>query len=180
MINLIPPGGKKRVNTEYVTRALSLWVFLLACALLGGALLLVPTYVLLQKQIFIAGTSEDGGRSKGEEFEVMTKTLKETNVFAAQLSQSMDSVRASDILAQVSAALSQGVDLRGLSITDAGEGKGVSIIAQGTASTRQSLRAFLDKLKQGGFFQDAQVPISDLAPDTNLVFTATLKLKPAQ
>lgn len=180
MINLIPPGGKKRVSIEYVTRALSLWVFLLACALFGGALLLLPTYVLLQKQIFIVSTSGDGNRPKGEGFEAMTKTLKETNIFAIQLSQSMDSVRASDILAQVSAALSREVDLRGLSIMDAGEGKGVRIVAQGTASTRQSLKVFLDKLKQGGFFQDAQVPVSDLAPDTNLVFTATLKLKPTQ
>ena len=68
MINLIPPGAKKRMYTEYVARALSLWVLLLSCALFGGALLLVPTYVLLQKQIVIAESAVGSGRVKEEVF----------------------------------------------------------------------------------------------------------------
>lgn len=175
MINLIPQAAKANLRKEYIVRALSVWALLISLALFASGVLLLPTYVLYTKQIHTATAASESLKEKDASFKTIESTLTEANAFATQLSKSLDSVKASDILTHIEDALPSEVVLEGLNVVQ--EKNTLRIEARGTARTREALRHFTDALKRDAFFADAQVPISDLAQDTNLSFTVSLTLR---
>lgn len=156
-------------------RALSVWALLISLALLASGILLLPTYILYTKQIHVATAASESLKEEDASFTTIEKTLTEANAFATQLSGSLESVKASDILMHIESALPQDITLEALNVLQ--EKKKVRIEARASARSRESLRRFTDALKRDAFFSDAQVPISDLAQDSDLSFTVTLTLR---
>ena len=175
MINLIPENAKSRVRREYLARTGAVWLFLFATALTASAIFLMPTYVLYIRQSGDLHTDKTEPEGRAEEYARITASLEEAAVFAQQLSQKDASITASEILTHVERARNEGVTLLGLYA--AREKEKVKIEVRGAARSRESLRTFQDALRRDAFFLDAQVPVSDLARDTDLTFTMTLTLR---
>ncbi len=177
MINLIPESAKRRIRREYLARVFSVWAFLLSLAFCASTALLVPSYVLYARQIHAVTTISESLKKKSESFKSINTTLKEANVFASQLSAtSTNAVHAAEVLSHLEASRPLNVSLAGLSVV-VDEKKGPTIVARGTAKTREDLRTFIEALKRDAFFDNAQVPVSDLAKDAELDFTVTLTLR---
>lgn len=173
MINLIPTSAKRMVHREYLVRVVAVWSLLCAGSLFASALLLMPTYVLYSQQL---GHNEASVAVFDEgQYTMMRDTLTEANVFAEQLSRSLTSVKASEILSHIESAKPDGVELRGLYVM--GDKDKMRIEVKATAATRERLRTFLDALRRDAFFATADVPVSDLAKDTNLAVTVSLTLR---
>ncbi len=176
MINLIPQAGKDVVRREYFLRVGTVFGFLCAGALVAGGLLLLPTYALVTRQlhsVIVAGVEEKDAEA---DYARQVSELDEAEKIAGQLLVSGGrSASASSILTHIEASISPEVVLTNLSVTETKEGAAVT--ARGTATTRESLRRFVEGLKRDAFFADAVVPVSDLARDTNLSFTVTLTLR---
>lgn len=145
--------------------------FVTTFSLLVSAIALVPTYVLFLEPV--AATEGAAQKSPDEEQYVqIADTLKTSMGYVTQLSKPVESIETSKIVSHIEGALSPKVAVTSMHFSlDKGK---AHIEARGTAQTRESLRQFLDALKKDTFFADAQIPISDLAKDTNLVFTLTL------
>lgn len=174
MINLIPPDAKGAIRREYIVRVSSVWIALVGCALLGASFLLLPTYLFYSNQIRASVREAASSEERLEAYERMRASLSEAQTFAKRLSLSIESVRASDILAHIEDALTEAIALEGLQIVQ--EEKGTRIEVRGKARTRDALRVFLRRIESDTYFLDAQVPVSDLAKDTNLLFTMTVRL----
>ena len=176
MINLLPPQGKKLVAREYIFRVSAVAGFVCAFFLLASAVALVPTYILFSPSG--AGPSqEEKGVPSEEEYMQLVAELKEASGIAAQLNKKINTVAASSVVTHIEDALFPDITLAAITFSE--EAAQVRISVRGTARTRESLRSFLDTLKKDPFFADAQVPVSELARDTNVQFTMTLTLKPS-
>lgn len=174
MINLLPPEAKGAMRKEYIVRLLSVWAALCGCALVGASFLLLPTYLFYSNQIRNSIKETSASEEKLQAFEHMRVSLSEAQTFAKRLSLSIESVKASDILTHIEDALTEEIALEGLQIVQ--EEKGTRIEVRGKARTREALRVFLKRIESDTYFLDAQVPVSDLAKDTNLLFTMTVHL----
>ncbi len=174
MINLIPPEGQRIVRREYLARVGAVFSLLATGALLAGALLLLPTYILLTHQLNT--TTDQAAYPEAESgYAEATRSLADASRLAKRLEAADNSAAASEILAHIDAGRPSAVALIGLTINQRPDG--AEIVARGTAETRESLRQFVDTLKRDAFFLDARVPVSDLARDTNLTFTLSLSLR---
>ncbi len=174
MINLIPPEGHKQVRREYLSRVAAVFALLVTGALVGGACLLLPSYILLSYQLK-AQVESAASPEVESEYADASRALADTSQLAKRLSAPAGSINTSEILAHVNTNLSAEVALTAFSVSRAGEK--VAVTARGTAQTRESLRKFVETLKRDAFFMDARVPVSDLARDVDLSFTLTLTLR---
>ncbi len=175
MINLIPSEAQSLVRREYLMRVYTVWALLFAGAILVGATLLIPTFVLFSKQVLIDEDIKIENATTDADYTKTVEELKRATMLADRLSTVGSTVLASDIVAHVEGARSEHVSLENLSITY--EKKVSRIEVRGIAETREALSLFLETIKRDAFFLDAQVPVSDLARDTKLPFTATLTLR---
>lgn len=173
MINLIPPEGKKVVQREYSMRVGTIAAFVCAFSLLVSAAALIPTYVLLIEADKATAASED--KSVPEKVEHYTETvdaLKASMMITSQLGKPVDTLQASKIISHLESALSPEIVLEGMHFSEDKNKAHVEVL--GTARSREALRQFVETLKKDVFFVDVQVPVSDLARDTDLIFTATI------
>lgn len=171
MINLLPPQGKKVLHREYVLRVVAVAGFVMSFSLLASAAALVPTYVLFSIPETPTTESKEGERGV-EEYADITETLTNSMRTVQYLGKPVESIKASEIISHIEKALSEKITLEGIRFLS--EKETVRVEVRGNAETRESLRTLLEKAKRDPFFADAQVPVSDLARDTNVVFTLTL------
>ncbi len=177
MINLIPPQCKTLVKKEYLFRVSAVASIIIACALFASAIALLPAYVLLGAHVGSMTKINEESVQKNAEYIRATEELEKTALLVAQLAKGTHPVSPTEVLIHIEQALSSEVALEGISLSlDATK---IQVQARGTAKSRESLRLFLETLKKDTFFADAQVPVSDLARDKNLIFTLTLTLKTA-
>jgi hypothetical protein len=175
MINLIPPGAKKRIGGEYVARFLSVWIILGALSFFVSAALLLPTYVLSVHRLQ-ADLSEDGGTQKQQTFDEMKQTLAEAHIFATQLSASKQSLHASAVMPHIEQALAPSISLVGIAIAPDLPKKvhAAQVRVEGRARSRSDLQSFVERLKQDSFWSSVSIPVSDLAPEVDNAFVVTL------
>lgn len=171
MINLIPPDAVRIVRKEYVARVLCVWAIILAYSIGASAFTLLPTYVLVAGQLRVT----DAAAAVEENAHAMaTEELAGAQAIAERLATVRDPIAASAILTHIEAALAPQITLRSLMISPDGIASQVQVV--GTALNREALQRFTGRLKTDPFFENASVPVSDLARETDLSFTLTLVL----
>ena len=171
MINLIPPQGKKLVAREYGARVAAVACASVALALVASTVALVPSYVLFSSSRNAQAPIEDVA---GEEMREVEAGLRKAMALTQQLQDTTQSLEPLAIVNHVESAVSSAIVIESFALSHE---KATHIQVRGSATTRESLRQFIEALKRDSFFADAQVPVSDLAPDTNLDFTVTLTLR---
>lgn len=175
MINLIPPQGRAALRHEYLLRIGSVGAFLLSGAFLIGAVLLAPTYVLTSSQV----TGARGQSSEMEEtkraFDSAFGEIRVANTIMAQLRKTDTLTPITKTLEEAVRVAPPGIRFNGFSL-DRKNGGLSQIVIQGVADTRRTLASFKTTLEASDTFEEAVIPISDLARETELPFAITVTL----
>jgi Tfp pilus assembly protein PilN len=176
MINLIPTEGQKKLQREYQARVVVTFSMLFGFVFLFLGVALVPTYVLVGAQMSSLQSEASQGGTKNDAFLKIETETKDIEKIIAQIEKATSTLSITPLITEVTSLASDGVRIRALTIA---EEKGVvqKIQVQGTADTRQSLVAFRDGLEASEWFKKAEVPLADLARDSDLPFSISVMLE---
>lgn len=176
MINLIPPGAKKSITLEYRLRVLSVWFFASAVALVLGACVLVPSYVLINVQISALSSSAASASQKLATLKDVSKELDLASKQARALINGLQYNQMSDYAALFRKLESNEVTFSQISINRSKDGVS-PIQLSGTATSRQTLATFRDQLLAEPVIESVDLPISNLAKDKDIQFSLTVTMK---
>jgi hypothetical protein len=176
MINLIPPSAKKKIITEYWARTVSVWFYIWASALLLGAFVMVPVYVLVDLQVSNSSESAASAEAVLASYDDLSKQLNSANIDAKSLLESRRYGLLSDYTKLFFELENSDVSLSQVSISRAKDGIGPVQIS-GSATTRQALASFREALLDLSKVESVDLPISNLAKDKDIQFTLTVKIK---
>lgn len=176
MINLIPPKGHTALTHEYVLRVGALYGFMFAGVFAAGAILMVPTYVLVSSQLNSVRPDDERMEETKEAYKNAFSHIQEANTVMAQLRGGMPNVEISAVIKEIVRVAPKGVVFS--TFRAAREGVVLSTVdVQGQATTRKTLAALKNALEASPLFETADVPISDLARENNLPFAITLTVR---
>ena len=176
MTNLIPPDAKKSLKVEYWVRTCSVFAILLSIVLVAISGLMAPTYVLISSQHrAIAAQQTTEVAEDAAAYEAALAEMDTANTLAQRLQSSSQNYDASLILGKIQTNLSPEIRLNGFQFTN-GDLSSMSIRITGQASTRRALVDFVETLESRPGFLSVEVPVSDLALDSDLPFSAKITL----
>lgn len=173
MINLIPPDARRRVKQEYWIRVVSVWMMLIATALLMVALLRVPVYVLVKSQLEAFSDTYEQATSDDLEFKASEDAIKDANHVGSLLAVTEGSLRFSEVLAAIDSLAGSEIVITSYALTRTdGQVSGITVVGQ--ADTRFALAAFKDALEASDYFESAALPLSNLAKDRDIPFNIVI------
>lgn len=175
MINLIPPQGHTVIRNEYILRVGAVYAFLLSVVLAALVTLFIPSNMLTEVQLNSLTATSDVQKNVGSEYVDADKTVRAANVLIAQLGQPTNNVFISAIIEEIVNTGGKNITFKTLQ-TSTSEDR-VVINVQGTAATRAALTSFKSALEAKENIASADVPISDLAKDSDLPFVIKVTLK---
>lgn len=176
MTNLIPLEGKKLVKKEYVLRIFAVWSLLLTGVLVALSFMLLPTHVLLIGRLDALSLEYNELIAEDvSQYQDAREAIKEANILAARLNFNQKTALPYEITKRINDVLSTNVTLLGFLYSN-NDGE-LDVQIRGTAATREALVTFIDKLKRDPLFTEATIPVSDLAREINLTFTAVLAIR---
>ena len=177
MINFLPPEAKSAVKREYMLRTISVWALLLTAVAAVITAFLLPTYVLLLRQV--DALELDAVRTEGNSnkhlYQAARTALEKAQTLAEALAVIPAGPTAYEVLRAIQAVQTDSITLSGFSY----EHNGTSVSAvtvRGTAATREALVEFSSALEREPLFARATVPVAALAKDRDLPFTLSVTL----
>lgn len=180
LTNLLPLSRQHLLAREYHFRLGVVAVSLFITLVLAAAVLLVPTYIFLTrdvqaKEVRLASIKSTLSSSDGV---ALSTRLAALSSDAERLTALSNNLSASGVLRLALAVSRPGVILSGLTYTPAIGKTSGTLILSGTAATRDSLRNYQLALQNASFAQLVELPVSAYAKDTNITFTITVTLTP--
>lgn len=173
MANLIPPDAKRAIIIEYWIRVVTVWAVLVGCGLLVVAVLRLPTFVLVRSQLEVFSNAYNQARIQEEVFEEAQHTISEANTLSNLLANSATTTSLSEIV-----TLLDDIAGVGVTISDFNFQKSDTDITQidirGLANTRTALADFSQNIEAHTLFDEAELPISNLAKDKDINFEITI------
>ena len=169
MINLIPPVARKKVKREYWIRVVSVWMILVASALVMISLLKLPVYVLVNKQLDAFSSSYESAAENDQQFKLSEELIKDANDISTILSGDEDVYLFSDVITRIGELAGEGIGVNQFTLTRE-EGQVNLVIITGEADTRQRLADFKNDLEADSLFESAALPLSNLAKDVDIPF----------
>jgi hypothetical protein len=174
MINLIPPSAQTEVRKEYWLRVATVWLFLCGSALLILVVLNIPLHVLVGSQLDAFSNEYAQANLESELFKGSEEAVKKANDVAQLLSNTHDEPTFSKIIEEIESL--SGSDIRILDVTLTRKGALLEpIVVRGSAASRLALTEFQDALEAHPLFKQAELPLSNLARDKDIVFTITIE-----
>jgi len=172
MTNLLPPEGKKQVFKNYWFRVLSVYFTLFGSAFLVTSALLLPTYFYISYQI--DALSNIISNEKAESFKKIESSITEANEISELLLNTPNAVNDTEIIKEILNFSGGLVSIDSIKIQKS-DRKFKEVIVSGTANDRSSLVAFRDSAEQHKFFDEVNLPLSNLAKDQDIPFSLTLE-----
>jgi len=169
MINLIPPAGHRALKQEYFLRVGATMGFLTTGVFLFLTVSLIPIYVLTRAQIQNFTFEIEKNNSSDELFKKAERDVSVIESVLKQLKTSPTAVPASEAIAEIQNNAPASIIFKAFRLQSPNETT-ASIYVQGIAPTREVLAQFIDNLEATRMFEKAEVPISDLARESNLPF----------
>ena len=157
-------------------RVVSVWFYTWAAALLGGVLIMVPAYVLINSQVSVYETSAKSASEKVANFEDVSKDLAASSAQAGKLLTGFRQSLVSERISTLRSLEKPGVTISEFSISRVDETY-QPLQVTGTAIDRQALAAFRDRLLAQTDVASVDLPISNLAKDRDIQFSLTVVLK---
>ncbi len=176
MINLIPPKGHTALKHEYVLRVGALYGFMFAGVFAAGAILMIPTYVLVSSQLNSVRPDDEHVEETKTAYTEALAHIQEANTVMAQLRGGMPNIEISKVIEEIVRVAPKGVVFSTFKATREG-GVLKTVDVQGEAATRKTLAALKNALEASPLFETANIPISDLARENNLPFVITITLQ---
>lgn len=173
MINLLPPSAKKLVSREFQLRTVSVSMLVLASLISVLAILMIPTNFLIFTLASNLSSHLDAAKAAAESYGAMVQNVEETNALIAYL-EADDRTEFSKLLQELDTAAGNSIYLTEFSFDEAGK----KVVISGLADTRSNLANFRTTLESKEKFTAVELPLSNLAKDTDISFTMTITLKP--
>lgn len=174
MINILPESGRTVVKREYRIRLVSVFLFLLALLSLAVAVMLLPSYLFATVEAEQASLEEARLlSSKMASAKTDAEVIVSVNKQIAGLEVFMMAPRPSEALLSVIRSANSGVDLVRVSY----EGGASTISLSGKAVSRDILLQFSKTLQKLPIVLAVDLPVSDLAKNTDVPFSMILTLK---
>lgn len=173
MANLIPPDAKKEIVSEYWFRVVVVWAYLIGIGLLIGALLKAPALWSIESELKAYSGAYDSAQEKAETVKTSQETIAAANAIAQLLAESASTTASTEILAVLDTIAGNEITISQLglqkdthSITE--------MRVQGLANTRTALANFRNDIEQHPLFEKAELPISNLAKESDITFNITI------
>jgi|AntRauTorcE11897_2_1112592.scaffolds.fasta_scaffold10942_3 hypothetical protein len=175
MINLIPRSAKKNIVTEYWVRVSSTWLLLWAFALVCGTAILFPAYIFVSSQVSVYEETAALASQKVADYESASVALVQASQQAREILQQSEIPSMSSYIDLFTSIQGSDITITRLSLIREESGLSpVSII--GSASDRQSLASFRDRMLAHPLITEVDLPISNLATDRNIQFSITVTM----
>ena len=176
LTNLLPPERKKAIKRIYLFRLVTVCILVLSFIVLSSAAILVPSYIHVHQQNILQTKelerlSTTLIASGGKDVALRIKTLAQD---AGYLSRLATSSTATSVITLLTNIPHQGISITGISYTPVVKGVDGKVILNGTATTRTTLRSYMDALSSQPFIKNADLPISAYAKEKEIPFTITL------
>jgi Tfp pilus assembly protein PilN len=164
------------VKQEYFIRLGTVTLFALAAIVLASGALLAPSYLYLNTEIQarsnqLSALEAQLGATVGSQASSRLSALSGNAAYLARLASTSSATAA---LRNVLSAPHTGISLVAFSITPAKHGNDGTMTLTGTASTRETLRAYNDALSHVPGVTNGDLPISAYAQDSNIPFSIKL------
>ena len=176
MANLIPPDAKKAIIYEYWIRVFTVWFVMIGLAFIVVSLLKAPTFVLVQSQLNSFSGAYDGAREKEEAFTEAQQTIVDANDLSVLLTEFSTTIESSELIKILDDLAGSDVRISDFSFKRSADVLD-SITVTGLADTRVSLAGFSDNIESHPLFDNAELPISNLAKDKDITFN--IEITPA-
>lgn len=176
MINLIPPAAKRAMKREYWMRVGVVWLMLLTAVIMVAAALTTPAFVLVSTQLQAYESQMQTAEAAADEQQRLVEEVKLSNQ-QAQVAYTIGSVQhIIPYLSRVTELSGSSIELQQVS-AKRNEARVVETIeVAGTAATRQSLTAFSQALEFDPLFDEAKVPLSNLAEQEDISFMLSISV----
>lgn len=175
MINLLPDDARTHVLTEYWLRVISVWLLLCVAAGTMVLVLLFPSYILLQLQLQARQDTYQQIEVEQENFAQAQTEIRQTNTKAALLADAADNMLFTDVLNALDAVQAETIFVRSVAVKRV-EGVVETVTVQGEATTRDALADFRNRIEATSFFDEAELPLANLARDREVPFSITVTL----
>ncbi len=174
MINLIPPSAERNVTREYWLRVISVWVLLIASACVIVAILNIPVYVLVRSQLEAYVNEYAQAAVESQELADSKATVDATNQIAQRLAASNDSTSFSTVLTELEKMSGNEIVITE-SVLSRKDGALGLVTITGVARSRAALTSFHSAIIAHELFKQADLPLSNLAQDKDIIFTITVE-----
>ena len=174
MLYLLPKKQKKDIKTEYNSRVIYTFLFLLSFVFLLWAISLIPSFAYIQIEKKVLKPKEDivAQLPLLENGESFIEYTKEINKKIDLLSKSEYVV--SDLIKEIVERQTRAVRL---SLIEFMSKDGVHYVkVGGIANTRESLVEFSNLLEESEYFVSVDVPFSSFTQSSNIPFAVDVKL----
>jgi len=173
MANLIPPQAKRNIMIEYWVRVVSVWLGLLGTAALTIAALNVPVYILIQNQLQTYNSVYEEASAQKTSFEKIEADIVLANNTAVLLATARNVHPLVMFIEEIERIASEAVDINNFILKRKGNTL-ESIQVSGVATNRETLLRFSDDMEAHDAFLSAEIPLSNLAKDSNIPFTVNV------
>jgi Tfp pilus assembly protein PilN len=175
MINLLPDSAKRVVVIEYWQRVLTVWLALIMVGSLVGALLLLPSYVLIQGQVAAYEQQASRAASTIDNYESVSRELIAASRLAERVIKEANITSFVDVFQQLESHVDANIYISSLrAVRDDEVLKTIQIT--GRARSPEALAAYQDRLELDPLVAEARLPISDLTPTANNTFSVLVTL----
>lgn len=137
----------------------------------------IPTYILVGAQIQALEVVAEEESSREAQVNEAEEEVNRMKSIIDQLKTTEESSGVVPLIDEIDSLAPNQVALRSFTLnSDSKSGKLEEIQVQGVAQNREALAAFKNLLEASENFSQADIPISDLARESNLTFTVTISL----
>ncbi len=148
----------------------SVWFFLWGGALIVIALLLIPTYTLIQAQVAVYETAAQTATENNANYEDTVAQLTKANEQAVLLVKEARVTPLSDYIDLFDELAGAQIDVTEIIVSRSESGVSPVVIV-GEARNRQALADFRDTLLANPAIESVALPLSNLAKDQDIPFT---------
>ncbi|HEX7651372.1 MAG TPA: hypothetical protein VF439_01485 [Candidatus Paceibacterota bacterium] len=176
LTDLLPADAARAVRRSYFMRLAAVIVAALALLLVAHALLLLPSYIYLKREVADRAqhvAQLDQALAQGSDKQAAQR-LTAIRDNAAYLGHLADVPTAAGAVRLVLSVPHAGVTLSGFSYGPAPDGKQQSMRVTGTAATRDALRNYDLALSSVPWASSVDLPISAYASESNISFSLTI------
>lgn len=174
MINILPESGRSIVRREYRTRLVAMFLFLLALLSLAVAVMLLPAYLFATVEAEQAELEETRLLSaKAAGAKTDAEVIVAVNEQIVGLEAFMMAPKPSEALIETLKSAGPSIELVRVSY----EGGASTISLSGKATSRDALLQFSKALQKLPIVDAVDLPVGDLAKNTNVSFSMMLTLK---
>jgi len=180
MINLLTPEDKFELGRERFRRFLAVAGFLLALVLLGGVILLLPSYffLVLERRELLREAELGRAHPVLGEIGELERALKDFNTKLTLYDARALGIRpVAPLLEDILKVSPPTVSLRNLTYEEASRTNPERVLLQGFASRRDDFLSFVNKLEGLSAFSKVNSPVSNLLKEADLEFSLILEVK---